>query len=272
MIRIHTILLFIAIFSFCISCSKTQVASNPPGSTNPPGSNSPPALSYGDSVFYSTSQQDYIITPKETRTGVYTGFPEGIVLNASTGAVNVTKSDAGLKYKISFLPSGTSDTISTFVTISGINYLDGFYKLSTGDSILRPIYNARSTNIIPGINNGSVFDIGSNCNKNGCTVNVGNGEINLAQTVRNGVFGSKPSNNDRHEFDLAYSIHDKNIQSSNTIKVKIYYFDTMNDVTPEAYEILSDRQGTILRASLNSPLTTARLTRPRPPCIFIVSK
>ena len=267
MIRIPTIFLFFAVFSVSfLSCGKNQMTGNPAGPAILPG------LSYGDSIFYSTNQQDYIVTPKETRTGKYTGFPEGIVINESTGAINVTKSDAGLKYRVSFVASGTSDTISTFITIAGINYLDGFYKLSTRDSILHPVYNASVANVIPGINNGSVFDIGSNCNNNGCTVNVKNGEINLAQTVRNGVFGAKPSNNDRHEFDLVYNIRDNNLQSASTIRVKLYYFDTMNDVTPEAYQIISERQGTILGAVPTVSATVVKPARPRPPCIFIVSR
>jgi len=227
---------------------------------------------YGDSVLYVPNQQaDYIVYPLKTRTGTYSGFPEGIVIDANTGAINVSKSDAGLKYKVSLIPAGTTDTFSTFIIISGINYLDGFYKLNTADSILHPVYNANTTNIIPGINNGTLFDIGTGCNSQGCNVIVNNGTINLAQTVRNGVFGTVPQNNDRHEFDLNYAINDASNKVIQTIRVKLYYFNTMNDVTQEVYDIISSRAGTVMLAGRTAPAPPAKPARPRPPCIFIVS-
>jgi len=230
------------------------------------------APGYGDSILFAPNQSnDYIVTPSNTGHGTYTGFPEGIVIDANTGAINVTKSDAGLKYKITFSPAGSTDTFSTFVTISGINYLDGFYKLTTADSILHPVYNAAIGNPIPGLNNGSLFDIGSGCNSQGCNVNMANGAINLAQTVRNGVFGNVPSNNDRHEFDLNYTISDQSSQALKTIRVKLYYFNTISDVTQEVYDIISSRQGSIFLAGNAAAARPVKPARPRPPCIFIVS-
>jgi hypothetical protein len=242
-------------------------------------------LSYGDSIFYLQNQAtDVIVKPKVSAVGQYTGFPEGIDIDANTGAVNVSKSETGLRYRISFKPSGSTDSFSTVITISGINFLDGFYKLTTADSILRPLYNANAIPVVPGYNNGNIFDEGSNCNGSGCTVNVLNGEINLAQTVRNGVFGARPTNNDRHEFLMNYRINDKSNKSLNALKVKLYYFDTMADVTPEVYDIIASREGTVFRAEtagafmvngtdmLNLPVAVKKAAKPRPPCIFIVSR
>jgi hypothetical protein len=116
------------------------------------------------------------------------------------------------------------------------------------------------------LNTGSLFDEGNGCNSQGCTVNAGDGEINLAQTVRNGVFGATPVNNDRHEFVLRYRISDKSGKAANSLNVKLYYFDTMNDVTQEVYDILNSRQGTIITGA------TAQSAKPRPPCIFIIAR
>src|SRR5882724_7319147 len=78
--------------------------------------NSPPVvkpLSYGDSVFYVRNQVgDYIVYPTETRKGLYLGFPDGIEIDDNSGAITVNKSETGLRYKISFIPNGTTDTIS----------------------------------------------------------------------------------------------------------------------------------------------------------------
>ncbi|MBS1564919.1 MAG: hypothetical protein JST39_11055, partial [Bacteroidetes bacterium] len=229
------------------------------------------APDYGDSVLYVRSATtDVIGTPKQKTAGTYIGFPEGISIDANTGAINVSKSDAGLRYQVSLIPAGTKDTLSSFITISGINYLDGFYRLSTADSVLHPVYNAQPGRAIPGINNGTQFDIGSGCNSQGCTVIVSKGDINLAQTVRNGVFGNAPQNNDRHEFDLNYAINDPSLESVNTIRVKLYYFNTMSDVTQEAYDIIASRQGTVFFSGVPMLTRAVKPARPRPPCIFIV--
>lgn len=262
---------------------------------NNAGSNIPPPpppgndLSYGDSIFYINSQaSDYVILPTETRTGRYSGFPDGINIDQNTGAINVSKSETGLRYRVSFVPQGSTDSIQTTIVISGINFMDGFYILTTADSIIRPVYNANSLAAVPGVNNGTSFDIGSGCNSAGCNVNVAAGFINLAQTVRNGVFGATPTNNDRHEFDLNYEINDNSGKALNTIRVKLYYFDTMADVTPEVYDIISSREGAIFgyqpkpipfARTITTNSTTrqpalfgAALPKPRPPCIFIIAR
>ena len=126
--------------------------------------------------------------------------------------------------------------------------------------------------VIPGLNNGSAFDVGSNCNSQGCAVNINNGTINLAQTVRNGVFGATPTNNDRHEFEMTYQINDNSSGVANKLKVKLYYFNTMSDVTQEAYDIINSRTGSIIGASNTVPTFafSSSTVKPRPPCIFIV--
>lgn len=255
-----------------------------------PGSNPVPGyeLTYGDSIFYLNNQQlDYIITPRQSGLGEYLGFPQGIDLDSKTGAVNVTRSETGLRYRITFVPDGTTDSFNTVIVISGINYLDGFYRLNTSDSVARPIYNATISNSIPGVNNGSIFDDGSNCNTAGCNVNVANGTINLAQTVRNGIFGPVPSNDDHQQFKMNYRINDKSDATLNTIQIKIYYFDSINDVTQDVYDIISSRQGAILGFQ-PTPLPFEKFTglnsinevngqqkpppAPRPPCIFILGR
>jgi hypothetical protein len=267
---ICTVCLLLVIFS----CKKDNATTTvvPPGFT----------FSYGDSVFYLKDQPgDYIIKPIQALAGQYSGFPEGIEIDQASGAINVSKSETGLRYRITFLPNGSTDSISTILVISGINFLDGFYKLTTADSVLKPLYNAGRDVAIPGTGSGTLFDEGSNCNGAGCTVNVSNGTINLAQTVRNGVFGSTPSNNDRHEFLLNYRINDKSGEALNALKVKLYYFDSINDVTQEAYDIIQSRDGTIFRTQLydnfsavSRPfgVTGAKPSKPRPPCIFILAR
>jgi len=268
-------------FSILVSCSKDDSPAPVVPVVPPPLA---AKLSYGDSVFYLKNQAtDYIVTPLSSLgAGAYTGFPEGIEIDAKTGAVNVSKSEMGLHYRVSFFPAGSTDSVSTVILLSGINFLDGFYKLNTADSILKPVYNGNLANAVPGINNGSVFDEGAGCNSAGCNVNLASGSINLAQTVRNSVFGTTPANNDRHEFQLNYRINDNSGKALNTLKVKLYFFKSMADVTQEAYDIIASRQGTVFRNASgdwsNTTTADARVTgankaaKPRPPCIFIIAQ
>ena len=264
------------------SCKKENTSAS---GGNPPGSYQ---LTYGDSVFYiNNAGTDYTVQPLKAGTGQYIGYPEGIDIDSKTGIIRVNSSETGLRYRVTFYPDGATDSFSTNIVISGINYLDGFYRLNTADSILRPIYNGSFGSVVPGLNSGTIFDEGSGCNTAGCDVNTVAGTINLAQTVRNGVFGADPTNNDRHEFELEYRINDKSGKALNNIKVKLYYFNSINDVTPEAYDIISSREGTILGASpikvpfahytsvngiaqVNGRTTTS--AKPRPPCIFILGR
>ena len=260
-----TLLRMLVITSVLIGCTKSNII-NPDGASTL-------KLAYPDSVFYVSNQQDYIVNPVNQPSGTYFSFPEGLSLNESSGAINVAKSDAGLKYRVSFVENGKKDTVSTFIVISGINYFDGFYNLSKGDSILKPVYNANKDAAIPGINNGTTFDVGLNCNNQGCKVNQTSAEINLAETVRNGVFGKVPSNNDRHEFEMTYRVNDNSAKAENKLKVKLYFFNSMAEVTPEAFDIIASRQGTIIGPANTTiaPLAVKR-ARPRPPCIFIVGR
>jgi hypothetical protein len=279
--RRYRVLLFIASLQIAFfSCKKDNTVQPLP----------PPAdykLTYGDSIFYLVNQaSDYTISPLRSQTGQYTAWPDGIVINSNTGEINVSKSETGLRYRITFFPAAGADSFSTVIVLSGINFLDGFYKLTTADSVARPIYNANTHAVIPGLNSGSSFDDGSNCNSAGCNVNVLNGVINLAQTVRNGVFGVIPSNNDRHEFVMDYSISDKSDKTPNKIMIKLYYFNSINDVSQEAYDIISQREGALFGIQpkavpfqnatavfdITQTLGKTAPPKPRPPCIFILGR
>ena len=273
-------LLMLTLFMF--SCKKENAGSS---NGNPPGGYQ---LTYGDSVYYINGGiADYTIRPLQPKSGEYIGYPEGIDIDSKTGAIRVNSSETGLRYRVTFYPDGATDSFSTNIVISGINYLDGFYRLNTADSILRPIYNGSFGTVVPGLNSGTIFDEGSGCNTAGCDVNTVAGTINLAQTVRNGVFGADPTNNDRHEFELQYRINDKSGKALNNIKVKLYYFNSINDVTPEVYDIISSREGTIFGASpiavpfahytsvngVTQVNDRAKVSaKPRPPCIFILGR
>lgn len=258
-----------------------MVGCDKPGDTP----SAPYKLSYGDSIFYiKNAVGDVLVNPTEVRAGTYTGFPEGIQINELNGEVNVSKSETGLRYRITFKDAVTGDTSSTIILISGINYYDKIYNLSNNDTTVVPVYNASTSRTIPA---NSVFDEGNGCNSVGVAVDINAATINIAQSIRNGLFGNVPKNGDTKEVEMKYRVNDGSNKSLNSLKVKLYYFNTAADITPDYIQLLKDREGTILGANTGSPLagwnteivsgaagtgTTKGVAKPRPPCIFIVGR
>jgi hypothetical protein len=249
-------LLLLVLFITWTACNK--------GSSDPIG---PYNLSYGDSIIYLKAQSaDYIVSPTEHRAGTYSGFPDGIEIDDNTGAINVSKSETGLRYRITHTaPNGTET--KTMIVLSGITFPDKFYRLSQNDSIALPVYNASPARAVPV--NGSTFDEGNGANTGGCSVQTLNGQINLAQSVRNGIFGNIPQNDVRKDFEIAYRLNDASGKTLNKLKVRLYYYNTMADVAPDLLETLQDRtdQGVFLRTA-----GTARVAKPRPPCVIIINQ
>jgi hypothetical protein len=229
----------------------------------------PYSLSYGDSILYMKAVVgDYIVYPLVQREGDYTGFPDGIEVDSKTGAINVSKSETGLRYRITHTAPDGSKT-ETKVVLSGITFTDKFYHLAAGDSIALPVYNSSPSRILPLA--GSSFDEGNTCNNAGCAVGTANGTINLAETVRNGVFGGIPRNDERREFEIRYRINDASGKTENKLKVLLYWYNTMADVPADLWETLNEREsdGVFLRGQTTGEISQA--AKPRPPCVIIIA-
>jgi hypothetical protein len=155
------------------------------------------------------------------------------------------------------------------VVLSGITFTDHFYRLSTGDSVANPVYNANPSRSIPLA--GSSFDEGNLANSGGCSVKTDNGKINLAESIRKGVFGATPRNDDKKEIEIQYRINDGSGKSLNKLKVLLYWYNSMADVPQYLWDILNDRtsQGVFLKGTIVS--RTEQLAKPRPPCVVIIA-
>jgi hypothetical protein len=275
--NIRTYLMSLGAFcSLLCACSK-----------NSTGDNAVYKLSYSDPVLYPLGETSELqtISPSIAANGTYTSFPEGLVMNNSTGVINLHESETGINYRIYYTSADSKTKDSTFITIAGINYLDGVYKINTADSVINPVYNAIIGNSLPNAANGSVFDEDGGCNSNGCAVNTGDAKINLAQTVRNGTFGSTPTNGDNKEFTFKFRVNDKSKKGGNKLKIKIFYFKKLADITPQVWDLLNGRNGTVINSFSNSNNTTIQgntagnivensLTGKgrRPPCVVILSQ
>ena len=99
-----------------------------------------------------------------------------------------------------------------------------------------------------------------------------NGQINLTESIRNGLFGQIPQNNTKKGFDVLYRLDDKSGKALNKISILIYYFDTINDVTPDLAQTMIDHQIMTFQPN-NAPMATGTIqtaSKPRPPCIVII--
>lgn len=279
--------LLLALIAFG-SCKKSDSGGDP---LLPPGSDSEAVkLTYGDSVLYvKDGENENIVLPQGNLKGKFTGFPEGIELNEVTGAINVDRSETGLRYRVTFVPDDKpQDTLTAIVLLSGISYLDRIYYLDAHDTTAFAVYNGRTENDVPGTNGSSVFDEGGGCNGVGVAVNPADGKINLSQTLRNGVFGGQPQNGAQKEVELLYRLNDNSKKALNKLKVKLYYFDTPDDITQDLVQQMNERRDMFLGLNPQPPFLeiynpTSRglvnvsngllgTAKPRPPCVFLVGR
>ncbi|MFL5811563.1 MAG: hypothetical protein ACJ749_18715 [Flavisolibacter sp.] len=228
-------------------------------------------LTYNQPVFYLKNQSDdYIVKPvNQPVDGSFTSFPKGLELDPKTGAINVSQSESGMRYKITFTPT-TGSSVSTHVVISGINFPDRFYFLSNNDSTAFPVYNADPLNKLPSGN----FDEGNEANNSGCAMKTTDGQINLKESIRRGLFGTVPENDTRKGFDIKYRLNDNSGNSLNRIKVLLYYYNSMNDVPEDLKATMSEHLAMTLQPDntpMGNTLISAAAPKPRPPCIVIIA-
>ena len=262
-------LILVGLIIFAVSCEK---GGQEPGLAGP--------LSYGNgtNILYLKPSGSNTVFPDQRRSGEYTAWPEGIEINDQTGEINISDSETGLKYRITYkAPNG--DTSSTIVLLSGITFTDKFYILAQNDSVANPVYNADPANAVP--LSGSSFDEGNLANLSGCAVQTTNGVINLAETVRRGgIFGPNPQNDDREDIEIQYRLNDGSGKALNKLKVRLYWYDTMADVPQDLWQTLNDRQnqGVFLRSAGAPASGTMRgtgvsaIAKPRPPCVIIIGQ
>ena len=273
-------LLFGATSIFFIACNKGDDSS---GGTTP----AIYKFAYADSILYPQGEQSeiQILKPVTPRDGIYTAFPDGLEIDPSNGNIKIHDCETGIKYRVYYRSTDGLVKDSTLITLSGINFLDGVYTINTIDSIVKPLYNAAAGNVLPGSGSGSLFDEGGGCNGGGCALDLTNAKINLAQTVRNGVFGATPVNGSSKEFTLNFRLNDRSGKGGNKIKFKVFYFKKLSDVNQQVWDLLNGRNGTVINNfsnSNNTPIqgfTGGNITETsltgrgrRPPCVVILGQ
>jgi hypothetical protein len=215
-----------------------------------------------------------------------------LVINSTTGEINVTQSETGLRYKIGFIKTGSTDTCFSTLILGGITYIDSIYSLDKNDTLAIPYYYANPTapavcdpsndNDYPGQgqhgNNKCEFDddgdldgngptdeppAGSTANSLGVRVRTISGVINLKKTLQDGAFGSTtPANGSMVKATIYYRLNDQSGRVLQKIPVELYYYNSVSDI-PTNYRnnIALNRQNFFNYIVVNG--------RPRPPMIIL---
>jgi hypothetical protein len=230
---------------------------------------------YGDSIIFPqpTNGADYIVNlTNSPGTGKFISWPIGMVLDSLTGAIDVTKSQTGMRYEIGFIKNGTTDTCLSQLIIGGAAYLDSVYVLDNGSTKAAPYYDANI--YLPPVcsgGSGCTFDVTGSAGNQKVIVDKFTGVIDLQKTLNGtllglgGAFGLIPTNGSSVTTTIYYRLNDPSNNALQHIDVQIAYFGSksllnsglLSGITNALDNVLS---GHIISASIN----------PRPPLIVIV--
>lgn len=255
---------------------------------------------YSDTIFYPAElRSDYVVRPLNTLNGSFGAYPDGLAINKHTGKIDISESETGLRYLIWYVPIGTTDTCKKFITISGINYTDSIYTLTTATDAV-PMYNA--TPLQPTDCSGDCeFDDGRDDDDGdgfadeppagqevipqGIALDKSTGRINLKQSILNGALGTNPAPGTFKNFKLNYRIDDGSRKALNKIAFRLYYFQNQSQipqklknelVQKQSLVILNDNNTTAKNIRINNNSATAKNGRGevkcRPPYIIIVQQ
>ena len=181
------------------------------------------APDYGDTLIYPQPPdgQDYIVSPvNNPGAGKYYSWPEGLDIDSITGAINVTRSETGLKFDIGFVKNGTTDTCLTRLTLAGASYTDSVYVLADNETKAYPYYNANHLQTTAP--NGSHFDITKSAYNQKISVNNGTGIIDLKNTLN--AFGLLPLNGQTIQTTMYYTLNDGSNNALQQITIQFMYY------------------------------------------------
>jgi hypothetical protein len=232
------------------------------------------APNYGDSIIFAqpvTDSNDYIVSPvNNPGPGTFMAWPAGLAINSSSGAIDVTKSDAGERYDIGFVKNGTTDTCISSLIIAGVSYMDSVYVLADNQSQVYPYYDANPYSAFVcgwggNGNSGSCqFDVTGSAKSLKVAVDPNTGWIDLQKTLNGGAFGLLPYNGQEISPVIYYQLNDASNMALQHIQVNILYYDSKSQINVSLLNNLYTKLDNIL---LNTLIMNSG--NPRPPMIII---
>lgn len=260
-----------------VDTSKVQPPYPQTAAAAPPAPGCPIAPIYGDTIIFTqpTNGTDYIFNPvNNPGPGKYFSWPKGMVLDVNTGAIDLTKSETGLKYAIGFVRTGSTDTCLSTLVVGGVDYMDSIYVLANGATTALPYFDANP--YLPSIcaGNACTFDVNGTAANSKVIVNTTTGVIDLQQTLNGGLlggaFGLIPQNGASVTTPIYYKLNDPSNNALQHISVQLVYYNTKADVTNSNPGLVSG----ILNAvnNLLAGHLISNTANPRPPLIVIVRR
>lgn len=230
------------------------------------------APNYGDTIIYPqpTTGQDYIVSPiNNPGPGKYLSWPIGMVIDSITGAINVTKSETGLKYAIGFVKEGTTDTCLNYLIIGGAAYMDSVYVLGDGQTQALPYFDANPNLLsVCASGNGCSFDVTGSAASHKVIVNTITGVIDLQKTLNGGLlggaFGLLPINGSSITVPIYYRLNDPSNNALQHIDVQLVYYDKKSLINLTLLNTLLNRLNNLTSGNMISTYSD-----PRPPLIII---
>lgn len=210
------------------------------------------SLNYGENIlFLQKNPKKNNVAPLNVPSvqGYFRAIPNGLSIDRTTGAIDLSKSLTGLPFKIFYVSTAGKLVDSTRVIISGVDYQDGIYELGQKNQA-SPVYNANPSNpVAAGIADFDETDIDEDgrpdvaaLSSRGVKIDRKSGAIDLAGSINSGLFGSgAPVNGATTDFSVLYRVKDGSNRALNKIDVKVYYFKTRADIPAELLELLQKR-------------------------------
>ena len=226
---------------------------------------------YGDSIVYpQPASGNYYVYPQSTNglKGTFLSWPAGLVLNANTGAINLSLSQTGQRYDLAFVQYGTTDTCISPLIVAGTSYIDSVYSLAQSDTSSDPYFNGNPYAPNPCQNKkgpaACQFDYNNFAKFQGVIVNAKTGFIDLKNTAQK-AFGKLPYNGETVYSTIYYKVNDATNNAPQQIQLKLMYYNRKSDIPPSILSTIGNNE----ESTLNNQLLS-KGPSPRPPLILIV--
>ena len=231
------------------------------------------APNYGDSIVFPqpTKSSDYFIYPLNNQdvSGTYLSWPDGLVLDSKSGAINLTQSETGARYSVAFVKSGTTDTCISQLIVGGAAYMDSVYVLSESKKTAIPYFNANPNQpsvCEAGSGVDCKFDYNNFAHNQGIEIDEKTGFIDLQKTMEKSPFGLIPLNGTTVLTTIYYQLNDNSNKAAQKIQLKMIYYNHKSDIPSGLLATVSEN----LFNTLNDLLLLSKTGKSRPPLIIIV--
>lgn len=240
------------------------------------------APDYGDTLIYPQDKgnKDYTIKPiNDTLKGSWFAWPNGLDIDPTTGAIDVTQSETGVRYIVGFVKQGTHDTCTSQLVLAGVTYADSIYVLEKNDTLAVPYFNANP--LAPAVcdasgdtdypDNGSsgdskcAFDVGpkgQKANDQKVRIRTISGVINLKKTLLDGAFGPNPKNGASKKVKIDYQLNDNSHKAMQKVTVQLAYYNSVSDIPSSIKNVVEVKHNNFFSYHIVNG-------RPRPPLLII---